>query len=114
LVGPDDAEESDPEDPDDASDDDDEEPDDEEPDDEEPEESEPSPAGLPSFEPSDEPDLLAARVPRLDPPRSFFAQPEPLKWIVGRANCLRIVPSDPQDGQKLGPGSLIPCRMSAR
>ena len=53
-------------------------------------------------------------VPEPDAPRSFFAQPEPLKWIVGGANCLRIVPSRPHDGQNLGPGSLIPWRMSAR
>ena len=55
----------------------------------------------------------AARV-LLDPPRSFFAQPDPLKWTVGTANCLRIVPASPHDGQKCGPGSLIPWRMSAR
>ncbi len=57
---------------------------------------------------------LEALVPGLLPPRSFFAQPDPLKWIVGAENCLRIVPSAPHDGQKWGPGSLIPWRMSAR
>jgi len=61
----------------------------------------------------DDDDLAAALV--LFPlPRSFLAQPEPLKWIEGAENCLRMVPSAPQDGQKLGPGSLIPWRMSAR
>jgi hypothetical protein len=65
----------------------------------------------PLFAPAEE--EAAARVAD-EPPRSFFAQPEPLKWIVGRTNCLRIVPSRPHDGQKCGPGSLIPWRMSAR
>jgi hypothetical protein len=55
-----------------------------------------------------------AFVPELDLPRSFFAQPDPLKWIAGAANCLRIESSAPQDGQYRGPGSLIPWRMSAR
>ncbi len=40
--------------------------------------------------------------------RSFFAQPEPLKWTAGVAHALRIVPSLPQFGQNRGPGSLIP------
>lgn len=57
---------------------------------------------------------LAAALVLLAPPRSFFAQPDPLKWIEGAENCLRIVPSRPQDGQNLGPESLIPWRMSAR
>jgi hypothetical protein len=47
-------------------------------------------------------------------PRSFLAQPDPLKWIVGGANSLRIVPSSPQDGQNSGPGSFRPWRMSVR
>ena len=47
-------------------------------------------------------------------PRSFFAQPDPLKWIVGGANSLRIVPSSPHEGQKRGPGSFSPWRMSVR
>jgi len=46
--------------------------------------------------------------------RSFFAQPDPLKWTVGGANALRIVPSAPQEGQNNGPGSWWPWRMSAR
>ena len=68
----------------------------------------PSPPDSPAFDDA----ALDARVELL--PRSFFAQPEPLKWIVGGANCLRIVPSRPHDGQNLGPGSLIPWMMSAR
>jgi hypothetical protein len=35
--------------------------------------------------------------------RSFFAQPEPLKWNVGGAKALTIVPSAPHSGQKRGP-----------
>ena len=50
----------------------------------------------------------------LELPRSFFAQPDPLKWIVGGANSLRIVPSLPHDGQNWGPGSFSPWRTSMR
>ncbi len=46
--------------------------------------------------------------------RSFFAQPLPLNTIVGGAKALRIDPSVPHSGQKFGPGSWTPCRMSAR
>jgi hypothetical protein len=61
------------------------------------------------------PDFAAAEAfVELAAPRSFFAQPEPLKWIVGGANCLRIVPSRPHDGQTCGPASLIPWMKSAR
>jgi hypothetical protein len=107
-----------------------------EPDESEPDESdfeepdlEPDPASLDPPPPSDlalfealpsppeslvfDSEALAARV-ELELARSFFAQPEPLKWIVGGANTLRIVFSRPQLGQKCGPGSLIPWRMSAR
>jgi hypothetical protein len=63
----------------------------------------------------DSPDaVLAAALVLEELPRSFFAQPDPLKWIAGAANCLRMDPSAPHDGQKFGPGSLIPWRMSAR
>ena len=84
--------------------------------------ADPAPASnLPPFEappsPPDslvfDPEALAARV-ELELALSFFAQPDPLKWIVGGANTLRIVFSRPQLGQKCGPGSLIPWRMSAR
>lgn len=40
--------------------------------------------------------------------RSFFAQPLPLKWIVGATHFFVIVPSAPHSGQNFGPGSLIP------
>ena len=56
----------------------------------------------------------AADLEPLELPRSFFAQPDPLKWIVGGANSLRIVPSSPHEGQKRGPGSFRPWRMSVR
>jgi hypothetical protein len=53
-------------------------------------------------------DLADALVLAPEPPRSFLAQPVPLKWMAGAANCLRMVASAPHDGQKRGPGSLIP------
>jgi len=84
------------------------------PDDDEPESDDP-PDEPPSEGPWDEPlDALFAALVRDDAPRSFLAQPDPLKWIAGNVNCLRIVPSRPHAGQKTGPGSLIPWRMSAR
>jgi hypothetical protein len=44
----------------------------------------------------------------VDPPlRSFFAQPEPLKWIVGGLNDLRSVPTAPQAGHAAGGPPLI-------
>jgi len=46
--------------------------------------------------------------------RSILAQPDPLKTTAGAAMPLRIVASAPQAGQKLGPVSKIPCRISAR
>lgn len=46
--------------------------------------------------------------------RSFFAQPEPLKWIAGVTSAFRIVPSAPQLGQKRGPASWIPWITSTR
>lgn len=45
--------------------------------------------------------------------RSFLAQPEPLKWIVGGANALRTGPS-PQSGQRSGDGSSMPRMTSNR
>jgi hypothetical protein len=41
-------------------------------------------------------------------PRSFFAQPDPLKWIAGVTNAFVIVPSAPHSGQNRGPWSLMP------
>jgi hypothetical protein len=84
-------------------------PDDPSPDDDDDEDEDPEPSA-----PEDDPsEPLEAFVP-LDPPRSFFAQPDPLKWIVGGANSFRIVPSLPHDGQNCGPGALRPWRMSVR
>jgi hypothetical protein len=104
-------EEPDSEPPDDDPDDDpDPEPPDDDPDDPEPDDD-PSPDEPASLAPSDE-DPRVALDPDDDDPRSFFAQPDPLKWIVGGANCLRSVPSAPQLGQNWGDGSLIPWRMS--
>jgi hypothetical protein len=57
---------------------------------------------------------FAAALVEAEPPRSFLAQPDPLKWIAGEENSLRIVPDAPHEGQNPGPGSLIPRRMSAR
>jgi hypothetical protein len=79
-------------------------------------EVEPRSVADPSFElESFEPELLLAFVvvPLVDE-RSFFAQPEPLKWIAGLTSALRIVPSRPQLGQKRGPASLIPWITSTR
>ena len=61
-----------------------------------------------------DPSPFAPAFVRLAAPRSFFAQPDPLKWIAGGANALRIVPSAPQAEQKSGPLSLTPWRMSVR
>jgi hypothetical protein len=72
---------------------------------------------LPSLEPEPpSPDAfeLADDLELLELPRSFLAQPDPLKWIVGGANSLRIVPSSPHEGQNSGPGSFRPWRMSVR
>ena len=46
--------------------------------------------------------------------RSFFAQPEPLKWIAGVVNAFVIVPSAPHSGQNFGPPSWIPWTTSVR
>jgi hypothetical protein len=45
--------------------------------------------------------------------RSFFAQPEPLKWIVGGVNALRSVEA-PQRGHRSGPDSFTPWTTSNR
>jgi hypothetical protein len=60
---------------------------------------------LPSAPLDDQPsELLAAEAFRALAPRSFFAQPEPLKWIVGAVNALRTSWL-PQTGQLVGPAS---------
>jgi hypothetical protein len=46
-------------------------------------------------------------------PRSFLAQPDPLKWIVGAVNALRTSWL-PQIGQLVGLASLTPCSTSKR
>ena len=68
----------------------------------EPPPSEPPPAGTPSraFE-------------RAAAPRSFFAQPLPLKWIVGGANALRTGEA-PQIGQAVGPCAVTEWTTSNR
>lgn len=43
---------------------------------------------------------------------SFFAQPEPLKWMAGVLNALRIRP--PQTSHLVGPFSAIECLTSMR
>jgi len=45
--------------------------------------------------------------------RSFLAQPEPLKTIVGGANALRIGP-EPHSGHASGAGSFTPWMTSKR
>jgi hypothetical protein len=47
-------------------------------------------------------------------PRSFFAQPVPLKWIAGAVKPFVIVPSAPHSGQNRGPWSFIPWITSVR
>jgi hypothetical protein len=68
-------------------------------------------------EPSDEPLDLDSLVSPLSferaaartlEPRSFFAQPLPLKWIDGAEKTFVIVPSAPHSGQKRGPSASIP------
>jgi hypothetical protein len=74
-----------------------------------------SPDEPPSVE--DEPSDLVSLVPPLSleraaarelEPRSFFAQPLPLKWIDGAEKTFVIVPSAPHSGQKRGPSASIP------
>jgi hypothetical protein len=55
-----------------------------------------------------------AALDRADVERSFFAQPDPLKWIAGVVNAFVIVPSAPHSGQNLGPWSWIPWTTSVR
>jgi hypothetical protein len=60
-----------------------------------------------------DPALAFVRVLLADD-RSFFAQPDPLKWIAGVDIARRIVPSWPQFGQTCGPVALIPWITSMR
>jgi hypothetical protein len=45
--------------------------------------------------------------------RSFFAQPEPLKWTAGALSALRTGPF-PHNGQVVGPSTWTPCTTSNR
>jgi len=82
-------------------------------------EGEMPPLDPPSFDPvplaplSPDPEAARDRLPLVED-RSFFAQPEPLKWTAGVVMALRSVPSAPQFGQNFGPGSLIPWITSVR
>ncbi len=87
---------------------------------------EPSPADDEASAPDEEPSAPAATgaesVPAspaafLSAPlaalcASFFAQPEPLKWMAGVLKAFRIRP--PQASQVVGPFSAIECRTSMR
>ena len=103
------------------------------PDDSPPPAPSPPPTDLPSPEP-DEPDDPEEsedpedpEAPSPDPPataafvfeaeeldRSFFAQPEPLKWTAGGAKSFRSVSSAPQAGQNRGAGASMPWMNSVR
>ncbi len=76
---------------------------------------EPSPAFEPESPPSDPVvDPLSEDRDRVDDElRSFFAQPDPLKTIVGGANAFRTGDS-PQIGQTVGPASCTPWITSKR
>ena len=88
----------------------------------EPPESPPEALELDPLSPLDAPFALSSFFvddddrlePLLELERSFFAQPVPLKWIVGGAKAFVIVPSAPHSGQNFGPGSLIPWTTSVR
>ena len=91
----------------------------------------PSPPALPDpADPSDPLDVDPPSVAALLPPsasdedalvdgdrdvelRSFFAQPDPLKWIVGAVNALRTGAA-PQTGQLAGPSAVTEWMTSNR
>jgi hypothetical protein len=66
------------------------------------------PASAALLSPLELPFSSFARAARADVPRSFFAQPVPLKWTAGATNAFVMVPSAPHSGQNFGPWSLIP------
>jgi hypothetical protein len=71
--------------------------------------SPPEPADVPASDPSFAEasfDLAALR-------RSFFAQPDPLKWMAGAANALRTGP-EPHSGQLVGGSASTPWIASKR
>jgi hypothetical protein len=97
------------------------------PDEAPPPDDSPRPAEPPSLEPDElvEPDDPEAPSPEpldaaafvfaleeLD--RSFFAQPEPLKWTAGGAKSFLSVSSAPQAGQNRGAGASMPWMNSVR
>jgi hypothetical protein len=64
--------------------------------------------------PPSEPAVAASRDLDLAAvPRSFFAQPLPLKWIVGGANALRTGDA-PQIGHAVGPSAVTEWMTSKR
>jgi hypothetical protein len=67
----------------------------------------PDPPVPSELSPEDVPLAALARV-RVALERSFFAQPVPLKWMLGATKAFRSVPSAPQAGQNRGPGASIP------
>jgi hypothetical protein len=70
--------------------------------------------GFPSPEPSlPELEVAPDPAPLFAGRRSFFAQPEPLKWTAGAANALRTGPL-PQSGQLVGGSSCRPWITSNR
>lgn len=79
--------------------------------------SEPASVAVPDPDPLPEPpsdDAEAARAAdRAVAPRSFFAQPVPLKWIVGAENALVTGPPW-QTGQDVGPSAWTPWMTSNR
>jgi hypothetical protein len=76
----------------------------------------PDPPDPPDPEPPSSDLELAAAFVRalLEEDRSFFAQPDPLKWTVGVESTFFIDPSVPHDGQNRGPASLMPWITSVR
>ena len=68
----------------------------------------PSPASV-----EDEASAVVLARARLELERSFFAQPEPLKWIDGAEKAFRTGDA-PQIGQASGPLAATPCITSKR
>ena len=77
-----------------------------------PESLEPDDASLDDELPDSAAAAFVFEVLELD--RSFFAQPEPLKWTLGGTNAFRSVPSAPHVGQNRGPGASMPWMNSVR
>jgi hypothetical protein len=78
----------------------------------------PSALERPSLEPPSPPVAAGAvsdaeAALRAAEPRSFFAQPEPLKWIDGAEKAFRTGDA-PQIGQASGPLAATPCITSKR